>query len=261
MKLGSSAPLIGIPACVRDQDNQPFHVAGQKYIRAVSDAAGGLPLLIPALGDELEFADLVQRLDGLLVTGSPSNVAVHHYGGSPDRAESPQDPARDATTLPLIRAAVAAGLPLFCICRGLQELNVALGGTLHTEVHKQPNRLDHRAAGANYDERYGPRHPVQLTPGGALVRILGADQITVNSLHWQAIDRLADGLAVEAQAPDGTIEAVQIKNAKGFALGVQWHPEYRVMENPVSRALFSAFGDAARTQAQAKRVLRAGQAA
>jgi putative glutamine amidotransferase len=261
MKLDGSAPLIGIPVCVRDQEGQPFHIVGQKYIKAVAEAVGGLPLLIPALGDQLAFADLVQRLDGLLVTGSPSNVAVHHYGGPPDRAESPQDPARDATTLPLIRAAAATGLPMFCICRGLQELNVALGGTLHTEVHKQPNRIDHRAAGADYDERYGPRHPVQLTAGGLLARILGADQITVNSLHWQGIDRLADSLAIEAQAPDGTIEAVQIKNSRGFALGVQWHPEYRVMENPVSRALFSAFGDAARAQAQARQARRAGQAA
>jgi putative glutamine amidotransferase len=262
MRLDSSAPLIGIPVDVRRLDDQPFHVVGEKYITAVAEAAAGLPVLIPALGHRFDLEDLVQRLDGAMLTGSPSNVAVHHYGGPPDRPDSPQDPDRDAITLPLIRAALSAGLPLFCICRGFQELNVALGGTLHTQIHLQPERHDHRAPqGRPYDERYGPRHPVHLTPGGMLARILGTTEIQVNSLHWQGIDRPAEELAIEAQAPDGTIEAVQVKNARGFALAVQWHPEYRVLENPASLALFRAFGDAARAFAQAKRARRAGQAA
>src|SRR5262245_40145027 len=261
MKLDSSAPLIGIPVDVRRLDDQPFHVVGEKYITAISDAAAGLPLLIPALGHRYELRHLIERLDGLLFTGSPSNVAVHHYGGQPDRADSPQDPARDAITLPLIRTALEAGLPIFCICRGFQELNVALGGTLHTQVHAQPDRFDHRAPAGAYDERYVPRHPVKLAPDGTFARILGTPEIEVNSLHWQGIDRLADSLAVEGTAPDGTIEAVQVKNARNFALAVQWHPEYRVLENPSSVALFRAFGDAARTQSQRRQTRRSGQAA
>src|SRR5262249_23520939 len=261
MKLDSSAPLIGIPVDVRLVDDQPFHVVGEKYITAVADAAGGLPLLVPALGHRLDLPDLVGRLDGLLFTGSPSNVAVHHYGGLPDRPDSPQDPARDAITLPLIRAALEAGLPIFCICRGFQELNVALGGTLHTHVHEQPERIDHRAPKGAYDERYLPRHQVRLAPGSAIARIVGATDIEVNSLHWQGIDRLAPDLVVEGTAPDGTIEAVQVRNARNFALAVQWHPEYRALENPSSVALFRAFGDAARTQKQGRRSQRTGQAA
>jgi putative glutamine amidotransferase len=261
MKLDSTAPLIGIPVDVRRLDDQPFHVVGEKYITAIADAAGGLPLLIPALGHRLDLTDLVGRLDGLLFTGSPSNVAVHHYGGQPDRPDSPQDPGRDAVTLPLIRAALDAGLPIFCICRGFQELNVALGGTLHTHVHDQPDRMDHRAPTGAYDERYLPRHPVKLVPGGAFARILGTTEIEVNSLHWQGVDRLADNLIVEGSAPDGTIEAVQVRNARNFALAVQWHPEYRVQESPSAMALFRAFGDAARAQIQRRRAQRAGQAA
>jgi putative glutamine amidotransferase len=261
MKLDSSAPLIGIPVDVRRLDDQPFHAVGEKYITAVADAAGGLPLLIPALGPRFDPSDLVGRLDGLLFTGSPSNVAVHHYSGKPDRPDSPQDPARDATTLPLLRAGLEAGLPIFCICRGFQELNVALGGTLLTHVHHEPERMDHRAPQGSYDERYMPRHAVRLVPGGAFARILGTTEIEVNSLHWQGVDRLADGLTVEGTAPDGTIEAVQVRNARGFALAVQWHPEYRVLENPSSLALFRAFGDAARAQIQARRTRRTGQAA
>lgn len=256
------APLIGIPVDVRQIDEQPFHAVGEKYVTAVADAAGGIPVLIPALGDRLNLDDLVRRLDGVLFTGSPSNVAVHHYGGPPDRPDSPQDPARDAVTLPLIRTAIDAGLPIFCICRGFQELNVALGGTLHTHVHDQPGRQDHRSPKGTFEERYGPRHPVKLAPGGAFARILGATEIQVNSLHWQGINRVADNLIVEGTAPDGTIEAVQVRGARGFALGVQWHPEYRVLENPASKALFRAFGDAARARSQGRDARRpTGQAA
>lgn len=261
MTLDSSAPLIGIPVDVRRLDDQPFHVVGEKYITAVSDAAGGVPVLIPALGHRYELDSLVARLDGLMLTGSPSNVAVHHYGGPPDRPDSPQDPDRDAITLPLIKTALAAGLPLFCICRGFQELNVALGGTLLTHVHMQPGRDDHRAPQGSFDERYVPRHRVQLTPSGTMARLLGTTEIAVNSLHWQGIDRLAEGLVVEGRAPDGTIEAVQVKNARGFALAVQWHPEYRAVDNPVSAALFRAFGEAARTHARTRQGHQQGHAA
>lgn len=250
MKFDSHSPLIGIPACVREMDGHPFHTVGEKYITGVGLGAGGLPLLIPALGAAFDPRDLVRRLDGLLITGSPSNVAVDLYGGPPDRADSPQDPKRDATTLPLIRAAVEDGLPLFCICRGIQELNVAFGGTLHTQIHEQPDTFDHRAPTGDMDFRYGPRHPVELAADSEIARLVGSRRIEVNSLHWQAIDRLGQRLVVEGRAPDGVIEAVRVADARSFALGVQWHPEWKVLENPVSVALFRAFGEAARRRAE-----------
>ena len=246
-------PLIGVPACVRSLDDQPFHVVGEKYITAVGLGAEGVPLVVPSLGEAHDIEDLVDRLDGLLVTGSPSNVDPKLYGASLSRPDSPGDPARDATTLPLIRRAIAVGLPLFCICRGIQELNVALGGSLHQEVHKLPGKLDHRMPkDLPFAERYVPRHAVRLAPGGRLARLLGEEEITVNSLHWQAIDRLAESLVVEATAPDGVVEAVSARGAPGFVLAVQWHPEFRVLENPVSARLFRAFGDAARAYARGR---------
>lgn len=254
MRIGSDAPLIGVPACMKESDGLPFHAVGDKYATAVALGAGGLPLLVPALADLYDLADLVGRLDGLLVTGSRSNVASRHYGGPADRPDSPQDPARDATTLPLIAAALAAGLPMLCICRGLQELNVALGGTLHQQLHLLPGKLDHRSPqGVPYDAKYARRHAVSLAPGGKLAGILGATRIEVNSLHWQGIDRLADRLSVEGSAPDGVVEAVSVRDSAGFALGVQWHPEYRVREDAVSLALFEAFGAAARVRADLRR--------
>jgi putative glutamine amidotransferase len=254
MKFDSHSPLIGIPACVRSLDTQPFHTVGEKYITAVSNGAGGLPLVIPSLGDAFDMADLVRRLDGLLITGSPSNVAVELYSGMPDRPDSPQDPKRDATTLPLIRAALADGLPLFCICRGIQELNVALGGTLFTQVHEQPGVADHRAIkSSDMDLKYVPRHRVDLAADGELAKLLGTRQIQVNSLHWQAIDRLAPRLTVEGRSDDGVIEAVRVSDAPAFALGVQWHPEYKVTESAISMALFQAFGKAARARGDRRR--------
>ena len=245
-------PLIGIPTCLALDEGFGFHRVGDKYVRAVLDGAGGLPVLIPALGPRLERRALLARLDGLLITGARSNVEPHHYGGtvSTDAAVDLRDPARDATVLPLIREAIAAAVPLFAICRGLQELNVAQGGSLHQEVHALPGRLDHRSdKRVPPQERYRDAHPVALTPGGTLQALLeGAGEIRVNSLHGQAIDRLAPGLVVEAVAGDGTIEAVRMAGAPAFVLAVQWHPEWRVPDNPVSRRLFAAFGAACRAR-------------
>jgi len=254
MTSSERSPVVGIPACLVIPDRFGFHQVGDKYVTSVIDGAGALPLLIPALGERIDPDDLLAGLDGLLITGSPSNVAPHHYGGASARPESPSDPARDATTLPLIRRALARAVPLLAICRGLQELNVALGGSLHQEVHELPGRLDHRSdKTVPPDERYAPVHPVSLTAGGALQALLGgAETIMVNSLHGQAIDRLAPGLAIEALAPDGTIEAVSVTDAPGFALAVQWHPEWRVLDNPISRRLFAAFGAACRAHAGAR---------
>jgi putative glutamine amidotransferase len=260
-RIDATWPAIGIPACVKSVEELPFHAVGEKYITAVVEGAEGLPLVLPVLGETYELSSLLDRLDGLLFTGSLSNVHPRHYGGPPDRPDSPQDPQRDATTLPLIRAAIATGVPLFCICRGHQELNVALGGTLHTQVHTLAGRLDHRSPkNVPYDARYAPQHKVALEPSGMLTKILGRTEIEVNSLHWQAIDRLAPGLTVEAVAPDGVVEAVRVERARNFALGVQWHPEYRVTENPVSLALFKAFGAACRERARG-RLRASGKAA
>jgi putative glutamine amidotransferase len=206
-----------------------------------------MPLMLPAMGDAIDFDALLQRVDGVLLPGSRSNVHPSLYGVRPDKRAEPHDPQRDAVTLPLIRATLGHGVPLFAICRGMQEMNVALGGSLIAEVHEVEGRSDHRAPQHDdRDMRYAIRQDVDIKPGGVLAEILGTRTIQVNSLHRQAIDRLADDLAVEATAPDGTIEAVRVKNAAGFALGVQWHPEYWVRTDVPSQRLFAAFGSAMR---------------
>jgi putative glutamine amidotransferase len=246
-------PLVGIPACARQLGHHPFHIAGDKYIRAVSDGAGALPLIIPALGGTLDLDGLVERLDGLLVTGSPSNVEPARYGGPSSVPGTLHDLERDATTLPLIRAALAVGVPVLAICRGIQELNVALGGSLHQRVQELPGKLDHRADDSRpVEEQYAKVHSVDLTPGGLLERITGKREIRVNSIHAQAVDRLADGLIAEAVAPDGLIEAVSVTGARAFTLAVQWHPEWRFWECPDSTALFKAFGQACGARAAAR---------
>lgn len=245
-------PLIGIPADRRMIGLHPFHAVGEKYARAVLEAASAVPLLIPSLGPELGIEELIERLDGLLFTGSPSNVEPRHYQGTPSAPGTLHDAARDATTLPLIVQAVGAGVPVLGICRGFQEMNVAFGGTLHQQLHEVPGHLDHRD-----DERqplevqYGPAHEVLLEPGGLLASLAGTSRLTVNSLHGQGVDRLGSGLTVEARAPDGVIEAFRVTAAEAFAVAVQWHPEWQVMSNPFSRALFAAFGAAAMARAQA----------
>ncbi len=255
-------PVIGIPACIREFNELPFHTVSDRYVNSVIGGVGGLPLLIPAAGPAVDLETVVAALDGLLITGSPSNVEPHHYGG-PVYEGTLHDPRRDATTLPLIRAAIAAALPVFAICRGHQELNVALGGSLHQLVHELPGRIDHRSnRELPRQHRADPRHLVHLTAGGFIARLAGgASEVMVNSLHAQAIDRVADGLVVEAVADDGTIEGVRVKDAQAFALGVQWHPEARLADDVLSQALFTAFGDAARARAARRHSAAAGRAA
>ena len=222
IKLAADAPVVGIPCDHRMIDGLPFHAVGEKYVTSVMIGARALPWIVPVFGPQFDLPALLERLDGLLVTGSPSNVAVHHYGGAPDRPDSPQDPLRDSTTLPMIRLALETGLPLFCICRGIQELNVVLGGTLQTHVHAPEGRFDHRAPqDVEMDRKYDARHRVRFIGNGQFARILGTTEIGVNSLHWQAIDRPGDRIVVEGVAEDGVIEAVSVRDAKGFALGVQ----------------------------------------
>ena len=195
----------------------------------------------------------MQRLDGILFTGSPSNVEPHHYEGTPSEPGTLHDPERDATTLPLIRKAVHAGIPVLGVCRGFQEMNVAFGGTLHQKVHQVPGYDDHRDdTSLPLDVQYGPAHDVILEPGGLLRAMAGSDRVQVNSLHSQGIDQLAPGLVVEARATDGLIEAFHVRNAPRFAVAVQWHPEWKAMTNPFSRALFAAFGAASRERAEMK---------
>lgn len=246
--MSSKRPLVGLPADTMSKEGLPFHILGDKYAVAVSDVADCHPLLIPSLGDADALRDLMGSLDGLVITGSPANVHPSHFGAEPTPAHEPYDHARDSTTLPLIDLALAQGIPLFCICRGHQELNVVLGGTIATEIQEQEGILDHRGDLEDVVKRYQPAHTVSIREGGILHEILGTDEISVNTVHRQAIDRLADGLTVEATAPDGTIEAVSIDAAKNFALSVQWHPEYKAADNPDSVKLFRAFGDAARAR-------------
>jgi len=247
-----SAPLVGLTTDTFMKDGHVTHGVGDKYVRAVATAAQAVPVMLPSLGPLMRLPELLQRLDGLVLTGSPSNVHPSLYGVTPTKAHEPYDESRDATSLDLAIMAIDMGVPLLAICRGLQELNVALGGTLQAEVHEVDGRLDHRAPDhPELDVMYGERHRIEIAPGGLLERILGERTIEVNSLHRQAIDRLAPRLRIEATAPDGTIEAVSVPDAKAFALAVQWHPEYRVTDNPQSQRLFEAFGDAVRVRAGA----------
>ncbi len=238
--------MVGIPACAREVNGMPRHDTPARYAAAVLGGAGAVPIMIPPLGNAM--LAVLDRLDGLLIPGSPSNVHPNNYAGGDSQTPDLHDPARDATTLPLIRAAIARGLPVLAICRGIQELNVALGGTLHQQVHELDGRLDHRSGSGTLEQRYGPKHPITLS--GELARIVGADAIMVNSLHGQAIDRPAPGLVVEALAEDGTIEAVRVTlgpgRAGGFACGLQWHPEWGYADNAASLAIFRAFGAACR---------------
>ena len=243
-------PIIGIPACIKQIGDHPFHSVGAKYVDAIVNVAGCVPLLLPAIGERQDIAAILGLIDGILLTGSPSNVAPERYGkalAKPGFAAD-LDKARDATTFPLIEAIVEADKPILGICRGFQEMNVAFGGTLHQEVHEQKHLTDHRSKEGDVDVQYGPAHIVRLTSGGYLRQLFdNKDEITVNSIHGQGVDQLGKNLFIEATAPDGLVEAIRVENASNFALAVQWHPEWKVTQNAQSVALFKAFGDACRT--------------
>jgi len=246
-------PLVAVSSDVCDFENYTWHAAPQQYLAAAADVAGVLPLVLPSFGERLDLDGLLDRVDGVMITGSKSNVYPEHYGGEAGEANGPYDRDRDATTLPLIRKAIARGVPLLAICRGIQELNVALGGTLATEVQDEPGRMDHRSPeSGTQDERFALRHVVTIKPGTCLAGIFGAGDIKVNSLHRQAVGRLGDRLAVEAIAPDGTVEAVSVRDAPAFAVGVQWHPEYWAASDDASARIFRAFGDAVRAHEAAR---------
>jgi putative glutamine amidotransferase len=244
-------PLVLVPACNRMLPPHPFHVCGKKYIDAVR-LAGCLPLIVPS-ADVPDLDELLALADGVFLTGSPSNVHPSHFDEDVHDETLPLDPVRDSWTLPLIPKALALGVPFFSICRGTQETNVALGGSLHQAVHEVQGHLDHRDA---HDEpvevQYQAAHPVNVTPGGVLAALTQCSAFDVNSLHGQAVKRLAPGLRVEALAPDGVIEAFSKPDAPGFNLSVQWHPEWRAADNPVSMELLKAFGAACRAYQRQK---------
>ncbi|MCA3425226.1 MAG: gamma-glutamyl-gamma-aminobutyrate hydrolase family protein [Roseomonas sp.] len=253
-------PLIGISCCIKPFGifGTPNHAASDSYVRVVRGPVGGTPVLLPAAGQDAA-EDYLSHINGLILTGSRSNVWPGHYDGPPHAEGTPEDQDRDATTLPLIRAAIAAGIPLLAICRGMQELNVALGGSLDQRVQDLPGRMDHSTPSDQKIPlvRTGKAHLVRIDGAGALAATLtaasrGTAQLAVNSLHNQAVQRLAPRLVAEGWAPDGTIEAVRVEGARGFAIGVQWHPEYDWERDADSRAIFEAFGRVAAAHAGAK---------
>jgi putative glutamine amidotransferase len=246
----SPALLVGIPADRKQIGPHPFHVVGEKYILAAIEGAELTPVLIPALGGVLQLEAILERLAGLILTGATSNIEPHHYSEEPSWEGNEHDPHRDATTLPLVSMAIAMDLPLLALCRGFQEVNVALGGTLHQKVHEAPGLDDHREnPGQPLAEQYGPSHSVRLAPGGLLRRLSSSGEVMVNSLHGQGIRTLAPGLVAEAWAPDGLVEAARLDRPDRFLVGVQWHPEWQVMRNPFYLEIFKAFGAACRERA------------
>lgn len=238
-------PIVLVPACNRVLGHHPFHIAGKKYIDAVR-LAGCQALVVPGAAiDEIDA--LLDIADGVLLTGSPSNVHPSHFDEGVHDPRLPLDLERDAWTLPLIPKALDRGVPLLAICRGTQEANVALGGSLYQAVQEVPGFQDHRADDSRPVEiQYAASHPVRVEPGGVLERLLGRGEFEVNSLHGQAVNRLADGLRVEARSPDGVIEAFSAPSAPDFNLCLQWHPEWQAAGNPVSMKLLTAFGQACR---------------
>lgn len=239
-----TTPVVLFTADTRAFDGYTWHCAPSTYLEAVLDVSGGMPVILTAFGPRLDLDAVLDRVDGVVATGSRTNVHPSHYGVAATEAMGPYDEVRDATSLPLIRRAIERGIPLLCICRGLQELNVALGGSLASDIQDLPERMDHRHPDVpDMDGKFAIRHGVTIAAGGCLGRIIEGE-IEVNSLHRQAVARLSDRLAIEATAPDGTIEAVSVKEAAGFTLGVQWHPEYWAMTDGPSKAILGAFGAA-----------------
>lgn len=241
--------LVAIPADIRKFDGYTWHAAPEQYIRAAVNGSNVLPLIVPALTDGADVDMVLNRVDGVLITGSRTNVHPSNYGEDETEGHGPFDPARDRLSLALIRRTIERGIPLLAICRGIQELNVALGGSIANDIQQLSGRFDHRKPETDdWDVAFANRHSIQVKQGSCLAAIIGDGEVQVNSLHRQAISRLAPRLAVEAVAEDGTIEAVSVIDATGFAIGVQWHPEYWVGSDAISDKIFAAFGDAVRAR-------------
>lgn len=252
MTNGIVKPLVGIPASqiFIPAHSLAQHGAGERYIRGVSEGAGAIPIVIPALAEDYDFSDLAARLDGLMLTGGRANIEPHHYDGPPFPDDEIRDPPRDNTVLPLIRKCVELGVPVFGSCRGIQEINVAMGGTLHYRVHQVEGFNDHRMPReGDIEHKFGERHLVVMSENGEFRRLCGQREIMVNSLHAQAVDKLAPDFEVECVSLDGVIEGIRNTQSKAFCVGVQWHVEWRYNQNALCRALWHAFGDACRERA------------
>ncbi len=251
-----SKPMVAVTADCREFEIYHWHCVPQPYIDALADVAEIMPVIVPALGDRADIETVLDRVDGVLVTGAKSNVHPKNYGEEPTPAHEPFDPARDATTLPLIRAAIERGVPLLAICRGIQELNVAMGGSITAAFQEARNVPEHSYPddGKN-DVRFAISHGVKVADNSCIADVLEVDnkqEVRVNSLHRQALNRLGERVVVEAVADDGTVEAVSIADAPGFVIGVQWHPEYWAQTDTPSNRIFKAFGAATRQYAAGK---------
>jgi putative glutamine amidotransferase len=256
-------PVIGIIGnhhLINDQYST--HAGGSMNSEAVAEVSGGLPLVIPADPRLVCVDELMEVCDGFLFTGGRPNVHPEEYGEPPTEAHGAFDRARDAIALPLIRACVARGQPFLGVCRGFQEVNVAMGGTLYPEIRDLPGRMNHRMPpDGTIEEKFALRHIVTLTEGGPFHRVLGSVEVMTNTLHGQGIKAPGCRVVIDGQAPDGTPEAIYIDDAPGFTLSVQWHPEYRAAQDPVSRPLFEAFGEAARAWAKSRRAVSVAEVA
>ncbi|CAB3805484.1 Gamma-glutamyl-gamma-aminobutyrate hydrolase PuuD [Paraburkholderia caffeinitolerans] len=251
----SLKPVVAIVADRFERQKHAAHGVLEGYVHALARVANVFPIVVPAHAEGVDAETLINSIDGFLLTGSPSNIAAERYGAPPLPASVHVDFARDDVALSLLPKVLEAGVPFLGICRGFQELNVAFGGTLERAVHDQPGRLDHREGDHDrpVEHWYEDRHEIAIVPGGRLEQLAGRATAMVNSLHHQGVDRLGAGLRVEARAPDDLVEAISVESAAQFTLGVQWHPEMRVDDSPLARAIFTSFGDACRIR-QAQRL-------
>ena len=251
--MSNKKPLVAVTADRSISGLHPIHSAGEKYLSAICRGANCVPIILPAMSDDISLDDVLEQVDGVLLTGGYSNIQPHHYDQQILPGEDHSDPQRDLTNLSLIPRVLDLGIPLLGICRGLQELNVALGGSLHQRVHEVDGFKDHREdKTTSIEVKYGEAHSVYIEPEGILASLNEGPQPLVNSVHGQGIDRLAEGLRIEAVAEDGLVEAVSVLNAKQFALAVQWHPEWQVQDNPFYLAIFKAFGLACQNYRQSR---------
>lgn len=247
-------PLIGISANAMQaaERRHLVHATGERNIHSLLRMVDCIPVLLPPVGNAIDAAELVSRMDGFVLTGGRANVEPHHYDGPPFPDDEIIDPGRDALVLPLVRACVASRVPVFGICRGIQEINVALGGSLHYRIHQLDGKNDHRRPrrdDVTLEEIFRLNHSVKFTPGGLFQALTGQPEMMVNSLHGQGVDRLGKGLVVEAISPDGVIEGLRYEDDSQFVVGVQWHAEWQPEKHALSSALYNAFGDAARARA------------
>jgi len=241
-------PVVGILANSHLINDQYWvQGSGNLNIEAIAAVTGAMPLVIPSLPHCLDISDIMTVCDGFMLGGARPNVHPDEYGHEPTEAHGTFDRDRDGIALPLIRACVETGQPVLGVCRGFQEFNVALGGTLHPEIRDLPGRMNHRMPpDGTIEEKFAHRHTVQLVPASPFISVFGTDEVLVNSLHGQGIEEPGPRVVIEGRAPDGTAEAITVKDAPGFAMAVQWHPEYNAGKDPVSKPLFEAFGDALR---------------